>query len=105
MFPRAGSNRRHVHKHGVGVTVPDFLWELSIGDQKAGDVVGVQETDEAVDFRVHDGLAHQRESAVFDFQTLPVALGFHSGDTCGWRDRGDVCTFDLTHNYSWKGPA
>lgn len=63
------------------MTLPDFLWELSIGDQKAGDVVGVEETDEAVDFRVHDGLAHQGESTVFDFQALPVALGFHSWDT------------------------
>lgn len=53
-----GSKWHNAHKHGVGVTVPDFLWELSVGDQKAGDVVGVEETDEAVDFRVHDRLAH-----------------------------------------------
>lgn len=71
----------------MGVTVPDFLWELSVGDQKARDVVGVEETDEAVDFRVHDGLAHQRESAVFDFQALPVALRFHSRDTWGRKKR------------------
>lgn len=67
--------------------VPDFLWELSVGDQKAGDVVGVEETDEDVDFRVHDGLAHQRESAVFDFQALPVALRFHPRDTWGRKKR------------------
>lgn len=105
VFSRARSNRRHAHKHGVGVTVPDFLWELSIGDQKAGDVVGVEETDEAVDFRVHDGLAHQRQSAVFDFQALPVALRFHSRDTWGSGDRIAVGTFDLTKSYSWKGPT
>lgn len=62
--------------------IPDFLWELSIGDQKTGDVVGVEETDESVDFRVHDWLAHQRESTVFDFQALLVALGLYSRDTC-----------------------
>lgn len=62
--------------------------------------MGVEETDEAVDFRVHDGLAHQGESAVFDFQALPVALRFHSRHTWGRRDGVDVCTFDLNQNRS-----
>lgn len=79
---RATSKCCRAHKQGVGVPIPDFLWELSIGDQKTGDVVGVEETDEAVDFRVHDWLAHQRESTVFDFQALLVALGLYSRDTC-----------------------
>lgn len=65
--------------------LPDFLWELCIGDQEAGDVLGVQEADEGVDFRVHDWLAHQGEGTVFDCQALLVPLGLHSRDT--WRER------------------
>ncbi len=45
---------------------PDFLWELSIGDQEAGDAVGVEEADEGVDFGVHDWLAHQGEGTMLD---------------------------------------
>lgn len=78
--------------------IPDLLWELSIGDQKTGDVVGVEETDEAVDFRVHDWLAHQRESAVFDFQALLVALGLYSGDT--WKNK---CFLFLISSQTIKG--
>lgn len=40
------------------VPLPYFLRELRIGDQEAGDVVGVEEADEGVDFRVHNWLTH-----------------------------------------------
>lgn len=63
--------------------LPDFLRELCVGDQEAGDAAAVQEADEGVDFGVHDGLTHQGEGAVPDGQALLVALGLHSGDT--WR--------------------
>lgn len=62
--------------------LPDFLWELCIGDQEAGDVVGVEEADEGVDFRVHDWLAHKREGTMFDLQPLLIPLQLHSRDTC-----------------------
>lgn len=62
--------------------VPDFLWELCIGDQEAGNVVGVEETDKGVDFRVHDWLTHEREGAMFDLQALLIPLQLYSRDTC-----------------------
>lgn len=61
---------------------PDFLGELCIGDQEAGDVVGVEEADEGVDFRVHDWLAHKREGTMFDLQPLLIPLQLDSRDTC-----------------------
>ena len=63
--------------------LPDLLRKLCIGDQEAGDVMGVEEADEGVDFGVHDWLPHQGEGTVFDCQALLVALGLHSWDT--WR--------------------
>lgn len=62
------------------VPVPDFLWELCIGDQEAGDVVGVEEADKGVDFRVHDWLTHKREGTMFDLQPLLEALRLYSRD-------------------------
>lgn len=61
--------------------LPDFLWKLCVGDEEAGDVVGVEEADEGVDFGVHDWLAHQGEGTVLDCQALLVPLGLHSRDT------------------------
>lgn len=60
--------------------VPDFLWELCISDQEAGDVVGVEEADKGVDFRVHDWLTHKREGTMFDLQPLLKPLQLHSRD-------------------------
>lgn len=77
------------------LTLPNFLWELRIGDQEAGDVVGMEEADEGVDFGIHDWLTHQGEGTVLDCQALLVPLGLHSWDT--WRERGFEfdSTFDL----------
>lgn len=61
--------------------LPDFLGKLCIGDQETGDVVGVEEADEGVDFGVHDWLTHQGEGTVLDCQTLFVPLGLHSRNT------------------------
>lgn len=47
-----------VHTGHVREPLPDFFWELCIGDQEAGDAVGVEEAEEGVDFRVHNWLAH-----------------------------------------------
>lgn len=60
--------------------VPDFLWELRIGDQEAGDVAGVEEADKGVDFRVHDWLTHEREGTMFDLQPLLKPLRLYSRD-------------------------
>lgn len=75
-----------MHTNKGCVPLPDFLWELCIGDQETGDVVGVKEADEGVDFRVHDWLTHQRQGTVLDRQALLVPLGLHSRDT--WKQRG-----------------
>lgn len=75
-----------MHTNKVCVPLPDFLWELCIGDQETGDVVGVEEADKGVDFRVHDWLTHQREGTVLDCQALLVPLRLHSRDT--WKERG-----------------
>ena len=77
----------HVNRVGMSaVPVPDFLWELCVGDQETGDAVAVEEADEGVDFWIHDWLAHQGQGAVLDGQTFLVPLRLHSGDA--WRRRG-----------------
>lgn len=70
-------------KNPMRVPVPDFLWELCVGDQETGDVVCVEEADKGVDFRVHDWLTHKREGTVFDLQALLIPLQLYSRDT--WR--------------------
>ena len=54
-------DRLHVAEHCFR---PDAVWELCIGDEEGGDGACVQLAHEGVDFRVHDGLAHQRQRAV-----------------------------------------
>lgn len=68
----------------MSVSIPDFLWELCIGDKETGDVVGVEQADEGVDFRVHDWFTHQRESTVLDRQALFKSLWLYSRNT--WKD-------------------
>lgn len=71
-------------KHGLHVQLfflPNFLWELCIGDQETGDLVGVEEAQEGVDFGVHDGFTHQGEGTVFDCQAFLVPLWLHSRNT------------------------
>lgn len=75
--------------------IPNFLRELCIGDQEAGDAVGVEEADEGVDFGIHDWLTHQGEGTVLDRQALLVPLGLHSWDTWGERGFEVDSTFDV----------
>lgn len=56
-FSELGENS-DARTSSLRVPLPDFLRELRIGDQEAGDVVGVEEADEGVDFRVHNWLTH-----------------------------------------------
>lgn len=79
----------------MNTRAPDFVWELGVGDEEAGDALGVQEADEGIDFRVHDWLTHQGEGTVLDCQSLLVALRLHSRNACGGRDglrRDDIGT-------------
>jgi len=69
------------HKQELCFYIPDFLWELCIGDQETGDVVAMEEANEGVDFRIHDWLTHQGEGAVLHCQTFLIALRLHSRDT------------------------
>mmetsp|Transcript_11150 Transcript_11150/g.28265 ORF Transcript_11150/g.28265 Transcript_11150/m.28265 type:complete len:316 (-) Transcript_11150:765-1712(-) len=63
---------------------------LPVGDQKGADVTVVQVLQEFVDSWIHDGLSHQRKSAVLDRVGLLPSLGIHTGDAFCLLDHLDV---------------
>lgn len=61
---------------------PDFNRKLCICNKKTGDIMMVQEFQELVDFRVHNGLPNQRQSTVLHDHSFLQAVASHSWDAC-----------------------
>ena len=53
----------------VAVSAPDAVWKLGVSHQEAGDVAGVQLTQQLVNARVHYRLPDQRQRAMLHVDT------------------------------------
>ena len=70
------------HQHIICGISHNSIGELGISDEEGGDAFIVQQANQSVDLRVHDGLPHQGEGTVPGLHTLRHALWLHSRNTC-----------------------
>lgn len=62
--------------------LPNLIWKLCVCNEEAGDIVLVQELQEAVDLQVHDGLSHQWQRAVLCCHCFLKTICFYSCHSC-----------------------